>query len=91
MTPYIVAAGFYLIVTIPMTKLINSMEARMASGKRRRKKVRRATAPSRRSPAVVPDSTPPWRSLRMSETFAGSVDDDLVPAAAGSAIREVRI
>ena len=29
-TPYIVAAGFYLIVTIPMTKLINSMEQRMA-------------------------------------------------------------
>ena len=38
-TPYIVAAGFYLIVTIPMTKLINSMEQRMAGAAR---SVRRA-------------------------------------------------
>lgn len=37
-TPYIVAAGFYLIVTIPMTKFINSMEARMAHGHRKHKK-----------------------------------------------------
>ncbi len=32
-TPYIVAAGFYLIVTIPLTKLINTMEARMSNGR----------------------------------------------------------
>lgn len=37
-TPYIVAAGFYLIVTIPMTKFINSMEERVATGRRKRKK-----------------------------------------------------
>ena len=37
-TPYIVAAGFYLIVTIPMTKFINSMESRMADGRRSKHK-----------------------------------------------------
>ena len=35
----IVAAGFYLIVTIPLTKLINSMEQRMAGGRRRKKNI----------------------------------------------------
>ena len=79
-TPYIVAAGFYLIVTIPMTKLINSMEARLARGKRKRKK----SGPGDRSitseASVVPDSdVAVARSMRMSETFAGPIDDDLVP------------
>ena len=79
-TPYIVAAGFYLIVTIPMTKLINSMEASMASGKRRRKKGTGDGAITSAA-SVVPDSDAAVaRSLRMSETFAGSVDDDLVPS-----------
>ncbi len=77
-TPYIVAAGFYLIVTIPMTKLINSMEARMASGKRHRRK---GAAGITSEASVVPDTDAAVaKSLRMSETFAGAVDDDLVPS-----------
>ena len=67
-TPYIVAAGFYLIVTIPLTKLINSMEQRMAGGRRRKKNV---TITSEE--AVLPDSDAAVsKSLRMSETLAGS-------------------
>lgn len=67
-TPYIVAAGFYLIVTIPMTKLINVLEARMAGGRRRKKNV---TITSEE--AVLPDSDAAVsKSLRMSETLAGS-------------------
>jgi ABC-type amino acid transport system permease subunit len=31
MTPYIVAAGYYLIVTLPLTKIISSFERRLAS------------------------------------------------------------
>lgn len=70
-TPYIVAAGFYLIVTIPLTRLINIMEVRMAGGRRKRKK-----GPGDRSitsaASVVPDSDAAVaRSIRMSETFAG--------------------
>ena len=70
-TPYIVAAGFYLIVTIPLTKLINTMETRMANGRRKHKK-----GPADRSitsaASVVPDSDAAVaRSIRMSETFAG--------------------
>lgn len=43
MTPYIVIAGFYLIVTLPMTKLINILEERLAdkqggTGKKKKKK-----------------------------------------------------
>lgn len=67
-TPYIVAAGFYLVVTIPLTKLINSMERRMAGGRRRKKNV---TITSEE--AVLPDSDAAVsKSLRMSETLAGS-------------------
>ena len=70
-TPYIVAAGFYLIVTIPLTKLINTMEARMSNGRRKHKK-----GPADRSitsaASVVPDSDAGVaRSIRLSETFAG--------------------
>ena len=69
MTPYIVAAGFYLIVTIPMTKLINSMEQRMAGGRKKRKKDVTITSEE----AVLPDSDAAVsKSLRMSETLAGS-------------------
>lgn len=79
-TPYIVAAGFYLIVTIPLTKLINSMESRMARGGKRRKKNLGITSEE----AVVPDSDAAVsKSLRMSETLAGSgaIDfDDGLPA-----------
>jgi len=43
MTPYIVIAGFYLIVTLPATKLINILEDRLAdkqggTGKKKKKK-----------------------------------------------------
>lgn len=66
MTPYIVAAGFYLIVTIPMTKLINSMEQRMAGGRKKRKKGVTITSEE----AVLPDSDAAVsKSLRMSETL----------------------
>lgn len=51
-TPYIVAAGFYLIVTIPMTKLINTMEARMGRGRRKPKKGSGEPAPQ----AVLADN-----------------------------------
>lgn len=67
-TPYIVAAGFYLIVTIPMTKLINVLEAHMAGGRRRKKNLAITS-----EDAVVPDSDAAVsKSLRMSETLAGS-------------------
>ncbi len=67
-TPYIVAAGFYLIVTIPLTKLINSMEQRMAGGRRRKKNIAITS-----EEAVLPDSDAAVsKSLRMSETLAGS-------------------
>ncbi|WP_270295998.1 amino acid ABC transporter permease [Eggerthella sinensis] len=67
-TPYIVAAGFYLIVTIPLTKLINTMESRMAGGRRRKKNLAITS-----EEAVVPDSDAAVsKSLRMSETLAGS-------------------
>lgn len=67
-TPYIVAAGFYLIVTIPLTKLINSMERRMAGGRRRKKNIAITS-----EAAVLPDSDAAVsKSLRMSETLAGS-------------------
>lgn len=70
-TPYIVAAGFYLVVTIPLTKLINTMEVHMSNGWRKHKK-----GPADRSitsaESVVPDSDAAVaRSIRMSETFAG--------------------
>lgn len=67
-TPYIVAAGFYLIVTIPLTKLINSMEQRMAGDRRRKKNIAITS-----EEAVLPDSDAAVsKSLRMSETLAGS-------------------
>lgn len=75
-TPYIVAAGFYLIVTIPMTKLINMMEARMAGGRKRKKGLGDRSITSEES--VVPDSDAAVaRSIRMSETFAGPAAIDL--------------
>ena len=75
-TPYIVAAAFYLIVTIPMTKLINMMEARMAGGRKRKKGLGDRSITSEES--VVPDSDAAVaRSIRMSETFAGPAAIDL--------------
>lgn len=77
-TPYIVAAGFYLIVTIPLTKLINTMELRMGSGRRRRKKG--LNDPEAHDDALDPTSEAAIaRNIRMSETFAApAVDGDLL-------------
>ena len=75
-TPYIVAAGFYLIVTIPMTKFINSMEARMAHGHRKHKKSD-GGSPGTAEAAFEPGSDAAVaRSIRMSETFAGPTEAD---------------
>ena len=72
-TPYIVAAGFYLIVTIPMTKFINTMEARMGSGRRKRKKKADGDPDDQTQIDGVPASdTEAVRSMHMSETLAGS-------------------
>ncbi len=46
-TPYIVAAFFYLIVTIPLTKVINHMEERLVGGR-----------PKRRRQNNLPEKTP---------------------------------
>lgn len=69
-TPYIVAAGFYLVVTIPLTKLINTLEVRMDGGSRKRtKRVAGGGAPS----AVGGDGgNIVAREVRMSETLVGS-------------------
>lgn len=82
-TPYIVAAGFYLIVTIPMTKFINSMEQRMAGGRKKRKKDSHAGLGSNPTDSILPDSDAAVaRSIRMSETFAGpgALGDDPSPS-----------
>lgn len=67
-TPYIVAAGYYLIVTIPLTKLINTMESRMAGGRRKRKK---HIPPTHESELAPGSDAAVARNIRMSETFAG--------------------
>lgn len=36
-TPYIVAACFYLVITLPLAKVVGRLEARLAGGGRRRK------------------------------------------------------
>lgn len=46
-TPYIVAAFFYLVVTIPLTKVINVMEERLVSGR-----------PKHRQKNNLPEKTP---------------------------------
>ena len=46
-TPYIVAAFFYLVVTIPLTKVINVMEERLVSGR-----------PKHRRTNNLPEKTP---------------------------------
>ncbi|WP_251213247.1 ABC transporter permease subunit [Adlercreutzia murintestinalis] len=76
-TPYIVAACFYLIVTIPLTKVINHMEVRLAGGRPKHRKANRlqeqphhdimatvgAVAAEGSEAAVA-------KTLRMSESFA---------------------
>ena len=37
-TPYIVAACFYLVITLPLAKVVGRLEARLAGGGRRRKR-----------------------------------------------------
>lgn len=68
-TPYIVAAMFYLIVTIPLTKLINTMEARLGNSKRRKRTPEAIEEPS---PTELQDEAEVARSLRMSETLSKS-------------------
>ncbi len=75
-TPYIVAAGFYLIVTIPMTKFINSMEARMAHGPRKHKKSDGGSAGTAEAAFEPGSDAAVARSIRMSETFAGPTEAD---------------
>lgn len=77
-TPYIVAAGFYLIVTIPLTKLINTMELRMASPRRRHKKGAGGTGGNAADELVLEPGSEAAvaRSIRMSETFAGPTEAD---------------
>ena len=75
-TPYIVAAGFYLVVTIPMTKFINSMEARMANGRRKHKKAEAAADGSTGAVFEPGTEAAVARSIRMSETFAGPTEAD---------------
>ncbi|MCI8366309.1 MAG: amino acid ABC transporter permease [Eggerthellaceae bacterium] len=85
MTPYIVGAIFYLIVTIPATRAINHMEKRLAEGSRKRKKARaQAEAAGVIEPAPVAmravatdgdaDMT---TSMRLSESFAISPEGAL--------------
>ncbi|MEG1425895.1 MAG: amino acid ABC transporter permease [Raoultibacter sp.] len=73
-TPYIVAAGFYLIVTIPLTKLINLMESRMSGS--RKKKGKKGSLPP-----VGTDHAVTVQSMRMSETFAAGAVIGAPPAA----------
>lgn len=76
-TPYIVAALFYLVVTIPLTKVINVMEARLVSGRPRHRKKNNlpektpasisgtvGSVAAEGSEAAVP------QSMRMSEGFS---------------------
>lgn len=65
MTPYIVAAGYYLIVTLPLTKLISNFEGKLAAAdgsgsqppaKKERRLGRKKNA---HAPAVAPLSTAP--------------------------------
>lgn len=68
-TPYIVAAGFYLVVTIPLTKFINSLEVRMALGRRKRRK---GGGGPGASPAEAGADVAVASSVRLSETLVSS-------------------
>ena len=70
-TPYIVAAAFYLVVTIPMTKFINAMEGRIARGPRRHKKGGDAAGGAPAETFELGSDAAVAQSMRMSETFAG--------------------
>lgn len=70
-TPYIVAAGFYLVVTIPLTKLINSLEVRMALGRRKRRKGGGGDGGGALSAEASADAAVA-HSVRLSETLVSS-------------------
>lgn len=77
MTPYIVGALFYLIVTIPATRAINHMEKKLADGGRKRRKAVAAATPGVpvveevATHAVAADGDADMTmSMRLSETFA---------------------
>ncbi len=76
-TPYIVAACFYLIVTIPLTKAINYMEERLVGGhpKRRRqnnlpKKTPASLSGTVGAVAAEGSEAAVARSMRLSEGFS---------------------
>lgn len=76
-TPYIVAAFFYLVVTIPLTKAINVMEERLVSGRPSHRKKNRL---AEKTPASLPGTigavaaegseADVLQSMRMSEGFS---------------------
>ncbi len=76
-TPYIVAACFYLIVTIPLTKAINHMEERLAGGRTKHRAANQLKeAPDGDMMATVGavaangSEAAVAKTLRMSESFA---------------------
>lgn len=76
-TPYIVAALFYLVVTIPLTKAINVMEERLVSGRPTHRKKNRLTPKTPASisgtvGAVAAEGSEAdvLQSMRMSEGFS---------------------
>ncbi len=68
-TPYIVAAFFYLIVTIPLTKAINHMEARLVGGR-----------PKRRRQNALPEKTPASLSGTVGAVAAEGSEADVAQA-----------
>ena len=76
-TPYIVAAFFYLVVTIPLTKAINVMEERLVSGRPKHRKNNRLAEKTPASlsgtvGAVAAEGSEAdvLQTLRMSEAFS---------------------
>lgn len=76
-TPYIVAACFYLIVTIPLTRAINHMEERLAGGRPKHRRANRlaetpdgATMATVGAVAAEGSEAAVAKTLRMSESFA---------------------
>lgn len=68
-TPYIVAACFYLIVTIPLTKAINHMEERLVGG-----------SPKRRRQNNLPEKTPASISGTVGAVAAEGSEADVAQA-----------
>lgn len=80
MTPYIVGALFYLVVTIPATRAINHMEKKLTDGGRKRKKARAQaeaagvieSAPVAMRAVAADGDADMTLSMRLSESFAVS-------------------